>query len=312
MPCSMKIARYSLAIAGLLFAAACDGVRAPMQPGSARVNSTSMLDASDPNHQPPGQAACNYRSRGQPSTACVALSSVSAPTALTIGGLEGRVAVSASNNGRASVSGLLVQASLNQGATRRSAGSSAPFSCDPGPCTIPAGPSSVPDGQFNVVASNDFPGTGTLRCGPATMEVDLMQDGTLSQSVTAPTTLSHVGGCVRTETASLSPTTLDIDGLEGTATVTVSNDTLTAVSDLVVQGWINQGSTRRAAGNSAPFACNPGSCTQSFNFVANNSFEGTGTLMCGSATAEFDLMQGQTPRRKTEIPITLSKRGGCP
>jgi len=34
--------------------------------------------------------------------------------------------------------------------------------------------------------------------------------------------------------------------------------------------------------------------------------------VCGIATAEFDLMQGQTPRRKIEIPITLSKRGGCP
>ena len=308
---STKVERWSLAIAGLLFAAACDGVRAPMQPGSARVNSTSMLDASDPNHQPPGQAACNYRSRGQPSTACVALSSVSAPTALTIGGLEGRVAVSASNNGRASVSGLLVQASLNQGATRRSAGSSAPFSCDPGPCTIPAGPSSVPDGQFNVVASNDFPGTGTLRCGPATTEVDLMQDGTLSQSVTAPTTLSHAGGCVRPEGASLSPTTLQLDGLEGTATVTVQNDSMGPASDLLVQGWIVQGSARRAAGNSAPFTCAPGSCVQQFNFVANNALPGTGTLLCGAATAEFDLMQGHTPRRQATIAIALSHTGGC-
>jgi len=163
-----------------------------------------------------------------------------------------------------------------------------------------------------VDAGNQFPGSGTLMCGPATMEIDLTHEGTLLQTVTATLTISHSGGCVRPEGAALSPTTLEIGGREGTATVTVENDTLAPVSDLVVQGWIVQGTTRRAAGNSAPFTCGPGSCVQQFNFVANNDSPGTGTLVCGSATAEFDLMQGQTPRRKTEIPITLSKRGGCP
>src|SRR5205814_2888291 len=98
---------------------------------------------------------------------------------------------------------------------------------------------------------------------------------------------------------------------EGTATVTVENDNMAPVSDLAVQGWIVQGTARRAAGNSAPFTCAPGSCVQQFDFVANNALPGTGTLLCGAATAEFDLTQGETPRHPTTRAIALSHPGGC-
>jgi len=306
-----KLDRWSWAVAAILFVAACEDARTPVQPPATQFDNvaTGRPEAGD---RARGQTECKPHSRGQSGVSCVAFTSVRGPIALEIDGHEGRVAVSASNEGRATVSGLLVEAWILQGSARRWAGSSAPFSCGPGPCTIPAGPSSVPAGQFNVVASNEFPGTGTLLCGPATMEIDLTHDGTLLQTVTTTLTISHSGGCLRPERAALSPTTLEIGGLEGTATVTVENDNMAPVSDLVVQGWIVQGTARRAAGNSAPFTCASGSCVQQFNFVANNDFPGTGTLVCGSATAEFDLMQGDTPRQRNEIAITLSKPGGCP
>jgi len=122
--------------------------------------------------------------------------------------------------------------------------------------------------------------------------------------------------------ASVSPTTLEIGGLEGTATVSVSNGTGEPASGLVVEGYILQGfgetAARRLGGTSLqatvdPFTCASGTCTlPGFNFVANNALGGTGTLACGAASAEFDLIQDGTLLQTTTIPITLSQRGGCP
>ena len=121
------------------------------------------------------------------------------------------------------------------------------------------------------------------------------------------------GLSVHLASVSLSPMTLNIGGLEGTATVSVSNGTGAPASGLVVQGYILQGAARRFAGSSlqsteGPFTCAAGTCTlPGFNFVANNDLTGTGTLVCGSASAEFDLMQGQTLVQTSTIQITLSK-----
>jgi len=122
--------------------------------------------------------------------------------------------------------------------------------------------------------------------------------------------------------ASVSPTTLEIGGLDGTATVSVSNGTGEPASGLVVEGHILQGfgegAARRLAGTSLqateePFTCVSGTCAlPGFNFVANNDLAGTGTLVCGAASAEFDLIQSETTLQTTTIPITLSQGGGCP
>ena len=121
--------------------------------------------------------------------------------------------------------------------------------------------------------------------------------------------------------ASVSPTTLEIGGLDGTATVSVSNGTGEPASGLVVEGHILQGfgetAARRFAGTSLqateePFTCASGTCTlPGFHFVANNALGGTGTLVCGSASAEFDLIQGETTLQTITVPITLSQEGGC-
>src|SRR5438477_3755595 len=109
------------------------------------------------------------------------------------------------------------------------------------------------------------PGHGNVAVWCCHRRIRLTQGETPRHQTTIAIALSHTGGCVRPESAALSPTTLEIGGSEGTATVTVENDTLAPVSDLLVQGWIVQGTTRRAAGNSAPFTCGPGSCVQQFN-----------------------------------------------
>jgi len=84
-----------------------------------------------------------------------------------------------------------------------------------------------------------------------------------------------------------------------------------------VEAYILQGfgetAVRRFAGTSLqatelPFTCAAGTCTlPGFNIVANNPLEGTGILVCGAASAEFDLVQGETVLQTTTIPITLSK-----
>jgi hypothetical protein len=109
---------------------------------------------------------------------------------------------------------------------------------------------------------------------------------------------------------------LDIGGLEGTATVSVSNGTGAPASGLEVKGFIVQEAARRSAGTSGQtnglFTCASGTCTlKGFNFVANNALDGTGTLVCGPASAEFDLIQDSVLVQTTTTPITLSNRGGC-
>jgi len=124
---------------------------------------------------------------------------------------------------------------------------------------------------------------------------------------------SNIGWALTAHLASvsLSPQTLDIGGLEGTATVSVSNATGAPASGLAVQGYIVQGAARRFGGTSLqatgdPFTCASGTCSlPGFNFSANGA--GTGTLVCGPASAEFDLIQDGTVLQTTTIPITLSK-----
>ncbi len=114
-------------------------------------------------------------------------------------------------------------------------------------------------------------------------------------------------------TASVSPTTLNIGGLEGTATVVITGTDF-SLTNATVLGSIRQGLASRPAGQSVPFSCGGSLCTPSpsFNFVANNNTEGgTGTLVCGSAEAEFVLMQNATVRRTYTLPITLSQLSGC-
>jgi len=137
---------------------------------------------------------------------------------------------------------------------------------------------------------------------------------TVMASVTFATqrtqTFTATGIPVGIISASVAGTSLDIGGLEGTATVTVGNGTGGAVSGLVVEGSILQGAVRQPAGISGdPFTCATATCRVSFNFVASSSPPG---LLCGSATAEFDLKQTGSLLHTFSVPITLTSRGPCP
>jgi len=120
---------------------------------------------------------------------------------------------------------------------------------------------------------------------------------------------------------------LFIGGLEGTAAVDLTFATAAPITGLQLQGSINQGSARRTAGTSDLFSCTGGTCTTenevlssrctgascSFNFVANNALTpGTGTLTCGPATAEVDLVQGATLLSTFKTAIVLSVPDGAP
>src|SRR5205823_4563827 len=97
---SARLERWSLTVAALLFAAACEDARTPAQPGAAQFDEATTGHPAT-GDRPQGQTECNPRSRGQSGVSCVAFTSVTAPMGLTIDGLEGRVAVSASNEGPA-------------------------------------------------------------------------------------------------------------------------------------------------------------------------------------------------------------------
>ena len=97
----------------------------------------------------------------------------------------------------------------------------------------------------------------------------------------------------------LADNTVPIGGVGGSYTATLRN-LGAAVSNVVVQGYIVQGATRRAAGGSV-VNCGAGSgilpngnCTMSFSVVASNTTAGSGTLIPGIATFELDLKVGST------------------
>ena len=115
----------------------------------------------------------------------------------------------------------------------------------------------------------------------------------------------------------LSTPTIVLEGTGGTYTTTLYNPGST-ISDVVLQGWIEQGTARRAAGGkliscaSVPLGNLPtGTCTDGFSFSANNtSSAGTGTLVPGPATFVLELKRqpGTGPEviYDTEAaPITL-------
>jgi len=111
----------------------------------------------------------------------------------------------------------------------------------------------------------------------------------------------------------LSSTTLTIEGPGDPYTATVVNGTGSALSTVVLQAWIDQGTASRAAGG-LQVVCGagigtlpPGSCGFSFSAFASNAppIAGTGTLVPGSATARFELKQGETVLDVVRVPVTL-------
>jgi hypothetical protein len=85
-----------------------------------------------------------------------------------------------------------------------------------------------------------------------------------------------------------------------------------ALTGVTIQVYVIQGTTTRAGGG-AIIACSgthdgilpPGSCTSSYFVSVSNSNGGSGTLVPGPATLQFDLFSGTTIFDSETVPITL-------
>jgi hypothetical protein len=109
---------------------------------------------------------------------------------------------------------------------------------------------------------------------------------------------------------SLPNSTLALGGVSVPYTATVTNDG-PSLSDVGAQGYIVQGSARRAAGGTL-VTCGAGTgvlphgtCQISFIVVAGNNLWGSGTLVPGGATFELDLNVGSSTAAVTNVGVNL-------
>jgi len=117
---------------------------------------------------------------------------------------------------------------------------------------------------------------------------------------------------------SLASTSLVVGGAATTYTAVISNGG-PALSNVVFQGWIVQGATRRAAGGviaSCPVADGQlptGNCTSTFSVSASNSAAGSGTFLSGDAVYVLEVLQntptGQIVLARRSVPVVLSGGG---
>lgn len=189
-------------------------------------------------------------------------------------------------------------------------------------CSSPAGalPTGTCSQQFTAAASSDATG-GSLVPGPASFVLHLYKSNGID---VAPTELD-----VKTVEVTLVSPIPTITSIVPTSSYVVLGSGYTSYtttiqnpgpprSTVLVQGWISQGTARRAAGGSnvncagSPNGTLPtGTCSTLADIVASNDpiIVGTGTLVPGPATFELELKQYDgttTTILDTEsIPITL-------
>jgi hypothetical protein len=168
-------------------------------------------------------------------------------------------------------------------------------------------PGSTPMSAVEV-ATNAYPGTGTLTAGPATLVLQMFENGVVVDSKAVGVTLVSGLGV-----SGLTPqsTTLAIGGATIPYTATFVNSG-PKYSDVVLQGWIDQGTTRRAAGGFSIFCegypsgmIDTGTCPVGGSIVASNSTSGNGTLVSGSATFELQVISRGTVLNTVFLPVTL-------
>jgi hypothetical protein len=119
----------------------------------------------------------------------------------------------------------------------------------------------------------------------------------------------------RFDSLKLNSTTVAIEGLAVGYTAWLANASGRTMRQAGVQGWIEQGSARRAAGGTlvgtncggSVGTMAPGTCRLFSRLSASNRAEinGTGTLVPGPATARFDLFEASAIHETLRIPITL-------
>ncbi|HEY0997590.1 MAG TPA: Ig-like domain-containing protein, partial [Gemmatimonadaceae bacterium] len=101
-----------------------------------------------------------------------------------------------------------------------------------------------------------------------------------------------------------------VTGATGTWSATIGNGTASAIGNVVVQGWIEQGATRTAAGGMIP-TCGTAaagtldagaSCPVTFSFTV----PAASGLVTGPATFVLELMSGTSVLATAQVPVTVS------
>lgn len=204
----------------------------------------------------------------------------------------------------------LANASINclvrQGATwRRSGNAMTDFGNGAG--VIPAGATALSN---SILASNSQGGTGTLLPGQATVEWTILLFNTFTLDTKTLNVLLEPQPTLTALSATADP--VAIDGSSPTTfTATLGNQGVN-LTGVTLQGWINQGTARRAAGAAINVDCGSGAGvlpTGSFAATgpisASNTGTGSGTLVSGAATFELDLIENGVVLGTTTAAVTL-------
>ena len=172
----------------------------------------------------------------------------------------------------------------------------------------------LPNGTFTlsgaVAATNGGSGSGTLVPGSATFELQLL-DGNGNALDTRSAALTLAPNTPTLGAPTLTSTPVIIDGATTAYTTTLTNPGPN-LSNVVLQGWLNQGVARRAAGGmqvnvgsgSGQLPTGP-SVAVSGSISASNSSGGVGTLVPGAATFELQLLVNGTVVQTQFVSTTL-------
>lgn len=208
-------------------------------------------------------------------------------------------------NRRAGPTGVSFAGSIIQGATQRAIYSCG-ISCQSATGTVNPGSTAL---SFGLSVTNTYPGTGPLTPGPATLALQMFENGVLVDTKSVGITL--VSGLSLSGLTPVS-TTLVVGGPTTSYAATLVNSG-PKYSDVVLQGWIDQGTTRRAAGGFTIFCdgyppgmIDTGACPVSGSIVASNTTAGTGTLVAGAATVELQVISAGTVLTTVFLPVTLT------
>ena len=217
------------------------------------------------------------------------------------------------NTTSSTLSGVTLQASIDQGTTTRAAGGRL-VSCDgnalsgnmpPGPCT-----------QLGILgASNSGAGTGTLIPGLATARFELRQGAAVLETFTAPIRLfaagSSIPGVASITGVTPSTTLLTLGGPRISYSAMLANSTDADLS-VTLETWIDQDAASRP-GDQARIDCGSGlgllptgGCALDATINAINTGPGTGVLAPGTATARFVLTHAGFTLDEFSVPVSLA------
>jgi hypothetical protein len=237
----------------------------------------------------------------EPKPTITALTATSDPVAID-GASTTTFAATLGNQG-ASLANVTLQGWINQGTARRAAGAAINVDCGSGAGVLPTG-SFAATGP--ITSSNSATGSGTLTSGAATFELDLLENGVVLDTKTAPVTLVPNTPAI----VSITPTTMSVliggPGVSYTATLRNPGASQTGVG---LQNYLIQGAAQNAAGG-ALISCGAGlgvlptgtsTCSGGFNATI-------GSYVAGPATLQVQITQGGGTVATMNLPVTVAPK----